>query len=228
MSAKGTVTPDQMMSAILAHLRLHAIAYGTADWKPKMHWCLHLPSQLCRWGFLVACFTHERKHKEVKRYMQGRNNPNLAFEKGVLQDVLHVQSIVLREEHPYPSGTCLLHPRPAKSAIAQWVQSQFNSTSQVMTSVLAKATNFTTVHVNDIVCVAWENDTILVGQVFLLCSVEGIVVAGVHSWPRTPHHHMYSTNGPGYFVWLHDIVDVCIYRVDKDVAFVLPPRGVSV
>ena len=193
-----------------------------------MHWCMHLPAQLLRYAFLVACFTHERKHKEVKRYMQGRNNPNRSFESGVLQDVLHVQSLALEEDMPYPAGTCLLQPRPATSSIERWVHGQFNSASQVMTSVLAKSSNFTTVHVNDVVFVAWEDDAVLVGKVFLLFSLGDNVMAGVTSWPRTPHHYMYSTNGPDYFVALHDIVDVCIYRPDNGVAFVLPPRGVAV
>ena len=228
MSARGTVTPDQLMDAMLNHLKLHKAAYGTSKWKPKMHWCLHLPRQLLLRTFLVACFTHERKHKEVKRYMKDRNNPNLSFEKGVLQDVLHMQSVVLKsDDHPFPSGTCLLQPRPARSDIAKLVRNQFNSTSEVNTSVSAKASNFTTVHVNDVVCVTWENDTILVGKVALLCSFDGIVVAGIQSWLPTPQRHVYSTNGPDYFVWLHDVVDVCIYRPGAGLAFVVPPRGVA-
>lgn len=228
MSARGTVTPDQLMDAMLNHLKLHKTAYGTSKWRPKMHWCLHLPNQLFLRGFLVACFTHERKHKEVKRYMKDRNNPYLSFEKGVLQDVLHMQSVVLKtEDFPFPSGTCLLQPRPARSDIAKLVRSQFNTTSEVKTSVSAKASNFTIVHVNDVVCVSWENDTILVGRVALLCSFDGIAVACIQSWLLTPQRQVYSTNGPDYFVWLHDVVDVCIYRPGAGLAFVVPPRGVA-
>lgn len=229
MSARGTVTSDQLMDAMLCHLRLHQVAYGVSRWKPKMHWCLHLPEQLHRWKFLVACFTHERKHKEVKRYMQGRMNPNLSFDKNVLQDVLHMQSLALQEDHPYPSGACLLGPRPASQQLAHWVQSQSMCRSQVMTAVMAKASNYTTVHVNDVVCITWENDTVLVAQVFLLCSVGGALLAGVRCWPKTPQHNMYSTDGPAYLVQMQDIIDVCIYRLDdgNSVAFVVPPRGVA-
>jgi hypothetical protein len=226
MTARGTVTPAQLMNAIQYHLMLHKIAYGSSHWRPKMHWALHLPEQLRRWKFLVACFTHERKHKEVKRYMQGRMNPHLAFDRNVLQDVLHVQSLVLNEELPYPSGTCLVAPKPARASISQWVQSQLNCRTPVETSLLAKVSGFTTVHVNDVVCIACDGDAVMVGQVFLMFAVFGECFAGVVSWPRTPQTNVYSTDGPGFFVKLHDIVDVCIYRVQDGMAFVVPPRGV--
>ena len=132
------------------------------------------------------------------------------------------------EDQPYPEGTCLLQARPATSAIASWVQEQLNCTTQVLTSVSAKASNFTTAHVNDVVFVECGDDAVFVRQVFLLFSIGADVMAGVQSWPRTPHHYMYSTDGPKYFVALRDIIDVCIYRPNNGVAFVLPPRGVAV
>lgn len=230
MTTRGTVTPKRLMDAMLHHLKLHQSAYGVQHWKPKMHWCLHLPAQLKRYGFLVACFTHERKHKEVKRYMQGRMNTNLSFEKNVLQDVLHIQQTVLNEEHPYPSGTCLLGPRPATPAVARWVQSECVSMSSVLTSQMAKASNHTTVHVNDVACITWDNDSIVVAQVFVLCSIDDHVLAGVRCWPKTPQHNVYSMAGPTYLVHVHDIIDVCIYKLDgqNSVAYVVPPRGVAV
>ena len=37
-------------------------------WVPKHHFMLHLPRQLKRFAFLIACFVHERKHKIAKRW----------------------------------------------------------------------------------------------------------------------------------------------------------------
>ena len=144
MTTRGTVTAGQLMDAMLDHLRLHQTAYGTGHWKPKMHWCLHLPSQLALFGFLVACFTHERKHKEIKRFMQGRMNPKQPFERNVMQDVLHIQQEVLNEDLPYPKGTCLIGAKPAPSTIARWVQSECMSMAMVLTAKTAKASNYTT------------------------------------------------------------------------------------
>lgn len=228
MSARGNVTPEQLMGAILTHFRLHKIAYGESQWKPKQHWAMHLPDQLRSWKCLVACFTHERKHKEVKRYMQTRCNPHLAFDKNVLQDVLHVQTLVLEEDLPYPAGICLIGQKAAKTQIERWVQAQLQCASPVMTAVLAKASDFTAVHVHDVVCIDWDDASVLVGQVFLLFSVGGSAFAGVQAWPRTPQVNMYSMTGPAYIVRLQDIIDVCIYNASDGVALVVPPRGTSV
>ena len=39
--------------------------------RPKHHYAAHLPDQYKRFGFLVSCLTHERKHRLVKRYLAG-------------------------------------------------------------------------------------------------------------------------------------------------------------
>ena len=41
---------------------------------------------LARCGMWVACFTHERKHRVLKRYMRSRLN-NKKFETNCLEDV---------------------------------------------------------------------------------------------------------------------------------------------
>jgi len=240
MTTRGYVAADALMDAIQQHLKLHQSAYGYAHWKPKMHWCLHLPAQLRMFGFLVACFTHERKHKEIKRYMQGRMNPNTSFERNVLQDVLHIQQEVLNEDLPYPKGTCLLGSRVAPPTIARWVQSECQSLSTVYAAKSAKASSHTTLHVHDVVCVRCETGDMnasfvgtgsyLVAQVLLLCRIGQLVLAGVRCWPKTPQHNMYSTDGPVCLVYLQDVIDVCIYKVDANttVAYVVPPRAVSV
>ena len=45
------------------------VAAGWGDYMtPKFHWLIHLPRHLARWGCLLSCFVHERKHRMVKRY----------------------------------------------------------------------------------------------------------------------------------------------------------------
>ena len=193
-----------------------------------MHWALHLPDQLRKWSCLVACFVHERKHKEIKRYLEGRFNPKLAFDRNVLQDVLHVQMLALNEDTHYPAGTRLIRPRNAKPHTQMWVQSQLQCALPVMTASSANVSNFVTVHVNDVVCVDWDDASILVGQVYLLFSIDDSLFAGIRSWPRTAQYHMYSTTGPEYIVRLEDILDVCIHTINNGIALVVPPRGTSV
>jgi len=47
-------------------MRRHRDAYGAASFKPKHHWCMHLPEQYALDGTLVDTFVLERKHKMLK------------------------------------------------------------------------------------------------------------------------------------------------------------------
>ncbi|CAE8602384.1 unnamed protein product [Polarella glacialis] len=70
----GTIKPQELCSAIAAHLLLYKAYYGDAAFRPKHRYSLHLPGMLLRFGFLLAAFTHERKHRLVTRYTRDRKN----------------------------------------------------------------------------------------------------------------------------------------------------------
>ena len=226
MIPRGGISPSKLMDAITKHLKLHKEAYGETHWVPKFHYSLHLPEQLERWDLLIFCFAHERKHKEIKRYLQGRQNTSATWDKNVLQDVLHIQKLALNEDFPYPRGTQLLHPRPAADKTVKFfcLQDNFPDSREILTSVDAKAGNFVTCHTDDVVYLQWDRD-MCIGQIKLLCSVDGECMALVTIWTRLPQMNMYNVSGDDYFVLLSDIVDTCVYRIRDDVAYVVPPRG---
>ncbi len=70
----GDVTPGVLFAAIMVHLKLFKEAYGDDYIRPKHHYCMHLPDMLKRFGFLLSTFTHERKHRIVKRHTRDRCN----------------------------------------------------------------------------------------------------------------------------------------------------------
>ena len=70
----GVISSDELFVAIVAHLTLYTEAYGDDAVRPKHHYALHLPDMLRKFGFLLATFTHERKHRVVKRYTKNRMN----------------------------------------------------------------------------------------------------------------------------------------------------------
>ncbi len=82
----GQVTPDALWDAIVRHLRLYKEAYGSGKMRPKHHYALHLPDMLRRFGFLLATFTHERKHRIVKRHTRDRCNLR-SWALGALEDI---------------------------------------------------------------------------------------------------------------------------------------------
>ena len=83
-AARGMVVDHaELHNAIVGHN-----TYGEAVWVPKNHLSLHLGEFLTRFGHLVWCFTHERKHEIVKRFANLKLDGSKAFEESVLKDVL--------------------------------------------------------------------------------------------------------------------------------------------
>jgi hypothetical protein len=224
MVPRGGVTATILMAAIIQHLTMHKDAYGDAHWVPKFHFTLHLPEQLEEWLMLIFCFTHERKHKEVKRYLEGRQNTSASYEKNIIQDVLHMQKLALREDFPYPRGTQLLSPRAGTPHINKLIKDNFPGCTEILRSVDAKANNFLHCHTDDVVYFVWD-DALTVGRIILLCSVDGECMAFLRVWTRLPQNNMYNILGDSYFVLLSDLVDACVYKIHGDIAYVVPPRG---
>ncbi len=70
----GTVSVAKLGQAIKKHFNLYVSVYGEDSVKPKHHYAHHLPGMMYRFGFLLATFTHERKHRLVTRYSRDRKN----------------------------------------------------------------------------------------------------------------------------------------------------------
>ena len=70
----GSGVADMLAAAICDHFTLFIAAYGADAIKPKHHYALHLPRMLATHGVLVGTFTHERKHRVVKRNTRDRMN----------------------------------------------------------------------------------------------------------------------------------------------------------
>ena len=82
----GKVSGEELERAIVAHLDAHKAAWGDALWLPKHHYALHLGKLLNHHGYLLATFTHERKHRLVKRFLNPRLNTN-GLERGVMEEL---------------------------------------------------------------------------------------------------------------------------------------------
>jgi hypothetical protein len=82
----GTVSGEELSTAITLHLQLYKLAYGDEAFRPKHHYSLHLGPMLLKFKCLLATFTQERKHRLVTRY--GRDRKNLKnFEAGAIEEI---------------------------------------------------------------------------------------------------------------------------------------------
>lgn len=70
----GTISSEQLTEAILLHLHLFSVAWGDDYVRPKHHYSIHLGPMLRMFGFLLATFVQERKHRLVTRYCRDRKN----------------------------------------------------------------------------------------------------------------------------------------------------------
>ena len=80
-------TGRDLGGAIQQHCQAFKRAYGEDHITPKFHYAQHLGTMAATKD-LVSCFTHERKHKEVKNYADHIKNPTKGFEEAIMKDVL--------------------------------------------------------------------------------------------------------------------------------------------
>ena len=118
----GTVSPEELQSKIELYLIFRLGAYGAAWFPPKAHYILHLAAQLRKHGVLVSCYCHERKHKELKKYANQSHNAGatMAWEKGLLEDVLLQQHLAL-QEWSRRDVYMLTSPKPAHKELVSFI-----------------------------------------------------------------------------------------------------------
>ena len=82
-----TVAHDDLGGTIQQHCEAFKTAYGEDSITPKFHYVQHL-ARMAATKDLVSCFTHERKHKEVKNFADHIANPTKGFEEAIMKDAL--------------------------------------------------------------------------------------------------------------------------------------------
>ncbi|CAJ1380746.1 unnamed protein product [Effrenium voratum] len=119
------VCPDALQAAVQSHLHHRLAAYGAAAFPPKAHYSHHLADQLRRHGALVSLWTHERKHKELKKWANQSHNASKgsSWERGLLEEVVLQQALALEEWHGR-EGTCLLSPHAGSQDLLSFFQAR--------------------------------------------------------------------------------------------------------
>ena len=80
------VSADVLELTIIDHFQKYKAAYKDLLWVWKHHGCLHLADMLRRFKFLLALFTHERRHRLIKKFLHGRMTLQ-SFERGVIEEL---------------------------------------------------------------------------------------------------------------------------------------------
>jgi len=85
--ARGHCSPDRLAKELADFFTIFSLVFGAENWTPKFHFTSHLPRMLKEHGTLLACFVHERKHRESKRFAAGMTNTAVNFETSVLSEL---------------------------------------------------------------------------------------------------------------------------------------------
>lgn len=81
------ITPQHLQCAVKDLFSSLVHAGWVGSFHSKFHWLVHSPAELGHLKCLPSCFTHERKHRLVKRFLQNVTNTT-SLEKGVLSEVV--------------------------------------------------------------------------------------------------------------------------------------------
>ncbi|CAE7273141.1 unnamed protein product [Symbiodinium sp. CCMP2592] len=113
--------------AIHQHCQAFKTAHGEDHITPKFHYAQHLGSMAATKD-LVSCFTHERKHKEVKNFADHIKNPTKGFEDAIMKDVLG-RFLLAMEGSTGLVQPHLISPKPASPLLMASLVSAFGAES---------------------------------------------------------------------------------------------------
>jgi hypothetical protein len=227
-AARGGLTPQELRKAVYRFLKLFVDAWGAEWMTPKFHWLLHLPIELERYGTLLSCFVHERKHRMVKRYANDVCN-TLIYETSILHEVTCHHLKQLEDADTFNFKVGLVKPRLANQKVRDLVMAALQLEGQaveITTSNEMRFSDIATCMRGDVVAV--RSNDVLVGKVICHASANGVPVCIISMWDR-------KSAADGAVDWnvtrfkpeaweAHDIIDVLIWRqVSATVARTLMP-----
>ena len=230
-TARGTVSPDALKKATKDWLEAHILAYGEDNMTPKFHYAAHMHVFLRRFGLLVWCLTHERKHRMVKRFI---NDARLMVDSHMLRECTAHHAQMLQSESLFGLHIGLVKPRPAKGALLQWLQDLTQGVpcpqDGLCTSQSARYCEFGTFGVGDVILtkmgtaarvefiasVAFAHEEFALVRVFHFVQQRHRTYS---QWRSSPETHD--------IIYFHEIEDTLVWSESGEIITVLHPHGVQ-
>ena len=218
----GSRHANTLRRAIQVHLRGFLSVYGEDSFLPKAHMALHLPSMLEHHHFLIACFVHERRHKELKRFGNNQANTAAGTEKHLMKKMLlsHLDELLL-SDMVTPPGLC--NGKPAAREVLQQFQQHCGLPfcSELLASSKAFYAPNRWASTGDVVILREQGG---VAEVVYHCEYEEMLLTCV--LPYGPGHgakNTFSINRTDFtFIRSSDIQSTCIFREQDGVCTIAP------
>ena len=215
----ATVRPSLLKAAVKSHLDSFLEHYSEAYWVPKCHMALHLHEFLGRHQTLISCFTHERKHRIVKRFGNNMMSCNHAFERSILSDVIHVQLQNLQDVRCFQNSPYLVGAKGAPKDMVSSIQHLLGNECEVLTSLVAQCQSFQ-VSKNDVVEVEVNAGGLAVAQVLYHCTSGQLCLSCLSQWEFVSGF-MYRVKDAPILVETRQIRKVCVFSLKGDSACVV-------
>ena len=218
--ARGHVTYAQLNDAVDVFLRACIDAGWRQNMHPKFHWTLHLVRELRRFGMLLTCWVHERKHRMVKRYTNNQRN-TAKYETSILSEVTCQHLHDISDASTFRLDVGLRNPTSkCTTEMSRALQRGLGLNDDVTCTMskTARVSAFEIVHAHDVVVFRDGMHGLKVGQIHCLVAVDDEPLAVVDYWPL---HQKNSEQGTAdvttdreivKFVMLGDVLAACTYR----------------
>ena len=177
----GCISPEMLAGAMARHYAAHVIAYGYTIFVPKHHYMLHIPEQLARFAFLIACFVHERKHNIAKRWAVPLCiAKQVSYDRTVLEECTHAHMYSLKEPLLKPCLPGAVQANP--SVVAALRACGFAAAESALTGQTARVQG-RSVTVGDVVLYKGDGHDTRVGEVFFHAMLRGELLVCLSHWP---------------------------------------------
>ena len=85
-SMRKAISANELEGLTETHLKRFVQAHGIESTVPKHHLCQHLSRCLRTQKYLLSCFVHERKHKQIKHFADMLHNTGSWFNRKILME----------------------------------------------------------------------------------------------------------------------------------------------
>lgn len=218
----STVLQENLSAYVLTYRAL----YGAEKIKPKFHAALHFAYFLRKHGMLVSCWTHERRHKRLKRAANDIYNTR-TFEHSVLGDstAQHIHDVCSND---YEFAVGLVKPRRASKREAQLLTAAFCLQAEFFISVAVRISCWDVVHVDDVVLFkdADNNSAVCAGKLTMNVSVNGNIFCIIEVLPLRQWcggHATWAAHGSRVVVRVTDVMDAVTWRESGETVTTLIP-----
>ena len=214
----GACDPQKLEDTVLEYLRGRLVAYTESRYVPKLHFAIHF-GQFLRRCKLIPCWTHERKHKDLKRFSTDSCNATttVAYERGLLRQVTLSQMGSLKDLD-IGEGFRLIKPVEASDSLRVHVRSFLGLQpfeSLVVSYGMAAFLNASSrCHAKDVI-VATRCGVQTVGEVWFFVSANGADYICWSPWV-TLGANMFTVCENPEFLAVSSIERCCIFRKDRD------------